>query len=397
MPLQFKYTDQDKHFLLTLLSINGLGRKKARSIFYYLKKHEVKYRDFWVENGALYEIFGLKKDTIDSIKKFDYEKQKCSLLKLLKKDDIRAVFFWEKLYPPLLRECSDHPLILFVKGDVSLLQQKMIAVVGSRRMTSYGEMVTSKIVLELLTHNFVIVSGFMYGVDNCAHQTALNNAGKTVAVLGYGFDHHYPSTLRAKRDRMLEQGACFISEYFPWVPPNKGLFPERNRVVAGISLGVLVTEAAIKSGTHITAQCAVDEGREVFAVPGPITNPFSEGTKWLINQGARLVNSGDDIVLELNYKYSSLGVQINQDELGENDQVDQNMPKNRQVLLEALKPRDLDEVSNKILQELSFSSKSAEQLAKIIKIPLQKTLSTLSALEVENLVICEGQLWQLAV
>ncbi len=205
----------------------------------------------------------------------------------------------DKAYPLLLKEISDPPVVLYVQGELVPPSSLHIAVVGTRRMTRYGEEVTRKFTRELVGEGCVIVSGFMYGVDACAHKTALECGGRTIGVLGFGFAYMYPEEHRELARRMLASGNCLLTEFAPWTSPVPGNFPSRNRIVSGMCKGVLVTEAASKSGSKITARCAVDQGREVFAVPGPIQSAFSEGTKELVNMGAKLVTNVGDIFDEL--------------------------------------------------------------------------------------------------
>lgn len=199
-------------------------------------------------------------------------------------------------YPPLLAQISDAPIVLYTQGTIPDWSVPGIAMVGTRQMTAYGEQVTKKLTQDLVHAGVMIISGFMYGVDATAHGTALDEHGKTVGVLGFGFDHMYPAEHRALASRMIASGNCLLCEYPPWQPPTKHTFPARNRIVSGLSLGIVVTEAASKSGTKITASCAVEQGREVFAVSGPIDSPYSEGTKELVNMGATLVTSVEDIL-----------------------------------------------------------------------------------------------------
>lgn len=175
----------------------------------------------------------------------------------------------------------------------------MIAVVGTRHVTDYGRKVTYSLARDLATAGFTIVSGFMYGVDAIAHGAAIDAGGKTIGVLGFGFDYMYPKSHASLAKRMLETGNTLVTEFEPEVPAMPQNFPRRNRIVSGLCLGVVVTEAAKNSGSMITARLAVEQGREVFAVPGPIDSLYSEGTKELINLGAKLVTNVSDIVDEL--------------------------------------------------------------------------------------------------
>lgn len=182
----------------------------------------------------------------------------------------------------------------------------VVAVVGARNMTAYGEQVTSALAGGLSRCGATIVSGFMYGVDCAAHRAALENNGTTVGVLGYGHDFVYPENQKELMQEWLEQGMTFVSPFAPSVAPRRGNFPARNRVVASMSHAVVVTEAAEKSGSLITASYAAQEGHVVCAVPGPITNPYTRGTRELINQGAALVAGAEEVLLEIEANYPDL-------------------------------------------------------------------------------------------
>lgn len=204
--------------------------------------------------------------------------------------------------PELLSEIPDPPAQLHIRGSWPDEKFPRIAVVGTRHVTSYGRKVTQRFTKDLVNAGFVIVSGFMYGVDAIAHETAIDCGGKTIAVLGYGLDApYYPRSHARLAEKILSHGSCIVSEFDSRTVAIPENFPRRNRIVSGLSLGVLVTQAGVKSGSLITARLAVEQGREVFAIPGPIDSPYSEGTKELINLGAKLVTSIRDIVDELQF------------------------------------------------------------------------------------------------
>lgn len=202
-------------------------------------------------------------------------------------------------YPQLLREIADPPKVIYVKGSVNFNVQPMIAVVGTRRITPYGQLAAREFTQGLVEAGFAIVSGFMYGVDAVAHSSALEAGGRTIGVLGFGLEHMYPTSHRELASKLLASGNSLITEFPPWMRPFPTNFPRRNRIVSGMSLGTLVIEAASKSGSKITARLAAEQGREVFAVPGVFNSVYSEGTKELINLGAKLVTSVNDILDEL--------------------------------------------------------------------------------------------------
>lgn len=201
-------------------------------------------------------------------------------------------------YPPLLREISDPPVMLYVQGDVSLLSQWQLAVVGSRNPSPSGRNTAYDFSRYLAAGGLSITSGLASGIDGAAHQGALAGGGKTIAVVATGLDRVYPAQHRQLAHQIVELGAM-VSEYPLGTSPRPELFPRRNRIISGLSLGTLIVEAALKSGSLITARMAMEQAREVFAIPGSIHNPLSRGCHQLIREGAKLVETADDILEEL--------------------------------------------------------------------------------------------------
>lgn len=218
-------------------------------------------------------------------------------LDLLNEKGCMAVCCDDNDYPELLRQTADPPPLLFVKGRKELLNSACLAMVGSRASTAYGRRTAFSLAASL-SSSLTIVSGMALGIDAEAHSGALSAGGGTVAVLGCGLDVVYPYQNRRLYEQIGESG-LLISEYPLGTTPDGFRFPARNRIIAGLSLGVLVVEAAKKSGSLITAQMALDAGREVFAVPGQVDSFKSEGAHWLLKQGAKLVQSGTDVLEEL--------------------------------------------------------------------------------------------------
>ena len=204
----------------------------------------------------------------------------------------------DPLYPSLLLEIADPPPLLYVWGGLDCLSAPQLAVVGSRRPSRQGLSDSRDFSLVLAAGGFVITSGLAYGIDAAAHQAALDAGGRTIAVLGSGIDTIYPEANKDLAQAVSRQGAV-ISEFPLGTPPRATQFPSRNRIISGLSLGVLVVEAAVKSGSLVTARLAAEQNREVFALPGSIHNPISRGCNSLIRQGATLVQSADDIFVEL--------------------------------------------------------------------------------------------------
>lgn len=201
-------------------------------------------------------------------------------------------------YPPMLREIFDPPVALFVRGRVDLLQTIMLGVVGTRRPTTYGMVAAERLSTDLANAGLTIASGMARGIDTASHRAALDCGGNTIAVFGCGVDHIYPAENRKLALQIEEKGAI-ISEFPMGAPAYPQNFPVRNRIVSGMSVGILVVEGAQYSGSSITARLALDQNREVFAVPGNITSKMSWGPNLLIKQGAKLVQEAEDVLVEL--------------------------------------------------------------------------------------------------
>lgn len=246
-----------------LLAIRGLGKEKAASIRAFVGWDGVEK----IVNGA-------------------------------EKKGIRIVGYHDPDYPEVLKEVDGAPMVIYMKGRYSREDRLGIAVVGSRRHTAYGEAVTRKISGELASSGFTIISGMARGIDTFSHESALSARGRTIAVLGSGLDIYYPAENRRLMDRIVSTG-CGISEFPPGTMPSRENFPRRNRLISGLSLCVLVVEATSDSRSLITANYALEQNKEIFAVPGQITSRNSEGTNNLIKQGAKVVLSTEDIIEEL--------------------------------------------------------------------------------------------------
>ncbi|MGT2756832.1 DNA-processing protein DprA [Streptococcus ovuberis] len=199
-------------------------------------------------------------------------------------------------YPLELKEIYNPPVLLFYQGDLDLLEQPKLGIVGSRNASASGVAAVQKIVKELQNH-FVIVSGLARGIDTAAHMASLKNGGQTIGVIGCGLDVYYPKENRQLQDYMSKH-QLILSEYPPGTQPLKFHFPERNRIIAGLSRGLVVAEAKLRSGSLITCERALEEGRDVFAVPGNIVDGQSEGCHHLIREGAKCISSGQDILVE---------------------------------------------------------------------------------------------------
>ncbi|KWX75574.1 DNA-processing protein DprA [Paenibacillus jilunlii] len=216
---------------------------------------------------------------------------------LMKESGVAAVTLLDEDYPELLKESPEPPWVLYYRGRVELASCPAIAMVGTRVPTAYGRKVGEMLAMELSMAGLTVVSGLARGIDSICHETALRKAGSTIAVVATGLDRVYPPENRELEQEISRQGLV-ISEYPLGTKSHPGLFPRRNRIIAGLTLGTLIVEADIRSGSLITADAALEAGRDVFAVPGPITSPKSRGALDLIKQGAKLVTGAADIFEE---------------------------------------------------------------------------------------------------
>lgn len=214
---------------------------------------------------------------------------------------VEEISIENELYPNQLRNIYDAPLKLYTLGNIEILKQKGIAIVGARKATEYGKKVAMQFSKELSENGINIISGLALGIDTYAHlgNIVANSIGKTIAVLGSGLDNIYPKQNIELAKKIIHAGGCIVSEYPFGTKPEKKNFPQRNRIISGLSRGILVVEASKKSGALITADFALEQGREVFSVPGDITSSMSEGCNMLIKDGAKMVLNSEDILNEI--------------------------------------------------------------------------------------------------
>lgn len=283
----------------------------------------------------------------------------CRGLKEIDEKDLQQALAWLEIstnhhliciddarYPALLKAIHDAPPVLFVHGDVSLLSQHQLAMVGSRNPSSSGQETAYAFAKHLARTGLVITSGLALGIDGASHLGALDAGGSTIAVTGNGLDRVYPAKHRDLAHRIAEQGAL-VSEFPPGTKPLPHHFPRRNRIIAGLSLGTLVVEAAQKSGSLITAYKALEQSREVFAIPGSIHNPLARGCHQLIRQGAKLIETAQDVLEELSpIAQASI-------EMAESSVIDADAPtvqnESHQIILDAMAydPVNIDTLINR--------------------------------------------------
>ncbi|MEE4312046.1 MAG: DNA-processing protein DprA [candidate division KSB1 bacterium] len=284
--------------LINLTEINGLGPTRIRSL---IAKFRSASQVFKASKDALCRVEGIDVKIAESIKtyrNFDFGKKQVDRIDAY---GGRIFTFWDEGYPSILKSIYDPPVMLYVKGNFSDQDRYALGIVGTRQPTNYGKLVTEKLSKALVNLGITVVSGLARGVDTIAHSVAVNGGGRTLAVIGSGIDVIYPAENKALVDIIIENGAI-ISEFPLGSSPDAGNFPRRNRIIAGLTLGTVVTEAGKRSGALITTSFALDYNREVFAVPGNVNSSKSIGTNELIKAGAKLVCDVDDIIAEISSK-----------------------------------------------------------------------------------------------
>lgn len=309
----------------------------------------------------LRSVPGVSRERAENIRRFDLWDLVDRHAAIMEEEEIAVVGFSDSPYPEILKEVPDAPVVIYMKGEYRPEDRFGIAVVGSRKNTHYGESVTHRISGELAAAGFTIISGMARGIDTLAHKSAMAAGGRTIAVLGSGLDVSYPSENSGLMARISESG-CVISEFLPGTLPSRENFPRRNRLISGLSLGVLVVEAARGSGSLITAHYALDQNREVFAVPGNITSRMSAGTNHLIREGAKAVFSAEDIIGELAPVLRGF------------------------VSARRSEGASLGEEENKLCSILSREPKHVDAISREAGLPVQTVLNMLLPLELQGVV-----------
>ncbi len=283
------------HFWLALHRTPKLSLNRTKELLKYFLSVEA---IFEADNSLLKQL-GLKRESRLFIKSPDWQLIEKDL-EWLSKPGHHVVSFSEPEYPYLLKQINPCPILLFVDGDIGILSAVQMSMVGSRHPTAAGKRIARDFAMKLSTAGFTITSGLALGIDYQSHLGALEAQGKTIAVLGNGIDNVYPVRHRKLAEEIKENGAV-ISEFPPSTPPLPQNFPQRNRIISGLSVGTLVVEAAKRSGSLITARLANEQGREVFAIPGSVLNPLASGCNSLLKEGAKLTETLDDILDELSF------------------------------------------------------------------------------------------------
>jgi DNA processing protein len=335
--------------------IPGIGRIRISQ----LKEYFGSLQDAWKAPEGKLKQAGLDSRSINALVTLRPRISLDAEMEKLERYRVKVFVYEDPLYPLRLKEIYDYPPVLYVRGSLPAEDESCLAVVGTRRPTIYGRQVTEEIVADLARSKITIVSGLARGIDSVAHRAALDAGGKTVAVFGSGLDIVYPGENAKLAQAIMEHGAL-VSEYPLGVKPRAENFPLRNRIMSGLSLGVLVVEAGERSGALITAHQAVEQNREVFAIPGSILSPASQGTNRLIQEGAKLVRNYTDILQELN-----LTIVVQQAEIKE------------------FSPTD--EVESAILKQLTSEPNHIDEICRRSGLTMPEVSSTLAMLELKGI------------
>ncbi len=288
----------EKLYQIALTLLPNVGSVLAKNLIAYCGSAE---NIFKTSKGKLEKIPMIGKERAEGIANADVMKQAEEELKFTQKYNIEPIFFTDKNYPYRLKECSDSPVLLYYKGNANLNAEKIVGVVGTRRITEYGKEMTRKLIGDLAAQNILIVSGLAYGIDIAAHSASLENNLSTIGVLGHGLNTIYPKQHKGVAKKMVGQGGL-LTEYCSAEEMHPSNFPDRNRIVAGMCDAVVVVESAIEGGAVITANVANSYNRDVFAFPGKANDRFSAGCNFLIKTfKAKLIEGADDLLKEMNW------------------------------------------------------------------------------------------------
>jgi DNA processing protein len=346
----------DLPYYLAFARVKGIGAVRMRK----LKAHFGSLQTAWSANEFDLAAAGLDLRTIAALTQGRKSISPQQEVERLTKAGAHALTWDDPSYPRLLREVSDPPPVLFIKGALSEADSWAVSIVGTRQATIYGREVTEMLASDLARQRITIVSGLARGIDAYAHQAALKAGGRTLAVLGCGVDVTYPPEHRKLAQQIAEQGAL-VSDYPLGTPPDAANFPPRNRIISGLSLGVVIVEADEQSGALITAEFAADQGRDVFAVPGNIFNRTSRGTNRLIQKGAHIVLDTQSILEELNL----------------------NMVAAQQEVQTAAPESDLERA---ILKSLAHEPTQVNDLVRTLNLPTAEVTAALALMELRGLV-----------
>jgi DNA processing protein len=348
--------------------INNLGAQRIRMLLQGVDHPQLIFR---LKRHELESIRGIGPKTADQIVTFNEWDEVDHVLKKTHQTGAEIMTYWDDDYPRLLHEIYDPPILLWIKGDRSVLDTDSVSIVGTRKARDYGRKIADKFARGLVENGLTVISGLAYGIDGVAHRATVKAGGKTVAVLGSGIDWIYPSDHKGLAAKIAETGGAVISEFPLGEAPEMGNFPVRNRIVSGLSLGTLVVESGIDGGSMITAKSALDQNREVFVIPHAIGHPNSVGCNSLIKRGmGKLVQNVDDILNE---------IEIHVTREGDDTQLELEKEKN-------WKSQELDDLATKICRALEADPLHIDHLAEELGMDTHQLMPKLLELEMNDCV-----------
>ena len=346
----------ERKYLTALYSFLAFGPARIKLLYNFFGSYE----NIWIADEKKLREIGLKSSLIQKFarhrKDFDLD-----YFKNLKKEGIKLTTALDADYPENLIDLDDAPCVLYYKGTIKPADTNAVAIVGSRKITAYGKEVAERLAVELTNYGISIVSGLAFGVDVEAHKHTVNTGGRCLAVLASGVDIVTPRSNEWLAKKIIKTNGAIISEFPPGTIPKKQYFPHRNRIISGLSKAVVIIEGMEKSGTIHTARHAVEQGREVFAVPGQITSPMSAAPHFLIKRGAKMLTKTSDILDELN-------LQLRVDK----EAVEKIMP--------------TDKKEKKLVEILEREPLHLDEVARISKLPVDVVLSKLTILELKGII-----------
>ncbi len=348
---------EDLKYKQQSISFRVLSNENPKAMYKFIRKKGNRSRFFSLSFSELIQFGFTKKD----LKMFreEYNRAADRERQMAEKNGIEIIFSDNEYFPPLLKEIFDPPDFIYVKGDREVLKNRMLAIVGSRKGSDYGRKTLVNIIPDISGTNITIISGMAYGIDSMSHREAIGCGGKTIGVNAGGLLHIYPSGNSSLIRKILANG-CVVSEFPLEMEPRPHLFPIRNRIIAGMSQAILVVEAEMRSGSLITARLGLEQDRDIFSIPGKIDSPLCKGTNYLIQQGAKLITSSQDILIEY-------GIEIR---------------KEKKII-----PANLSPVEKKILDLMSENGvNSINYFVESTENSVSQTISVLMGLVLKNLI-----------
>lgn len=361
--------------LIALSLLPGFGPKRVKQL---IQRYPEADRLFDLSKSELRMVEGIGEASALTLLSFDDWEAVEAVIERSNRIKSSIITMADPDYPALLKQIYDPPILLWLKGNKEVISTPGIAVIGTRNTTSYGRKMATKLTGELTNTGLTIYSGLAYGIDAIAHETALQQEGKTVAVLGSGIDRLYPEAHAELANNIVKKGGAVITEFSPGTAPDAVNFPVRNRIVSGLSYGTLVVESGIQGGSIITANLALDQNREVFAVPHSLNNLSGSGCNYLIKTGAaKLIQTVDDILEELPFTEHGVDTDF---------QTREEVLHTESGKMPNWKTVELSDVERKICEQLEQGEMQIDALADILEVSTSELLVAMLTLEMQHLV-----------